>query len=116
MILSVIIPAYNEEKTIARVIAGIPRKISGVEMVSVIVIDDGSEDSTSEEAKKAGADIVIRHRKNMGLAVSFRQGLDAALENNSGAIINIDADGQYDSSEIPKIAEPILSGKADLVL
>ncbi|MEM3555947.1 MAG: glycosyltransferase family 2 protein [Candidatus Micrarchaeia archaeon] len=116
MKLAVIIPAYNEEKTIGKVIREIPRKISGVNKVEVIVVDDGSTDGTASEALKAGADRVIRHKVNKGLAVSFRDGLDAALESKADVIVNLDADFQYNPKEIPKLIKPIIDGEADLVL
>ena len=80
--LVVMIPAYNEEKTIGKVITEIPRKIDGVFEVLVLVIDDGSTDRTVEVAEKAGANIIIHHKMNRGLAASFRDGLEASLKMN----------------------------------
>lgn len=114
--LVVMIPAYNEEATIGQVIKEIPRRIEYIERVDVVVIDDGSTDNTSKEAKKAGADYILRHKKNIGLAVAFRDGLDTALKLGAGIIVNTDADFQYNQQEIPKLIKPILEGKADVVL
>ncbi len=112
--LVVMIPAYNEEEAIASVIKEIPRDCCGE--VEVVVIDDGSTDDTYNEAMKAGADRVIRFKKNKGLAPAFRAGLEKALSLGADIIVNTDADGQYDGIEIPKLIKPILDNKADVVL
>ncbi len=108
------IPAYNEEKTIASVVAGIPRDIA--EEVLVVVVDDGSTDNSAKEAAKAGADKVVRHKRNMGLACAFRRGIEEALALNADIIVNIDADGQYVGGEIRQLIQPIQDGEADIVL
>jgi glycosyltransferase involved in cell wall biosynthesis len=80
------------------------------------VINDGSTDKTSEAAKKAGADRIVKFTSNKGLALAFKEGLNTALEMRADVIVNIDADGQYNAKEIPKLIKPILEGKADIVL
>ena len=109
----VIIPAYNEENTIAKVIGEIPRDIS--DSVEVLVIDDGSSDNTVTIAKKAGADHVISHGYNKGLGIAFQTGIRNALEIGADIIINIDADGQFNPGDIPKLIKPIVEQKADMV-
>jgi len=116
MKLVIMIPAYNEEKTIAAVIEEIPRKVDGINSMEVLVIDDGSTDGTIEQAMKAGIDRVVSHKVNQGLGNAFRDGLNAALEMGADIIVNIDADGQYNAKEIPKLIKPILETKADIVL
>lgn len=116
MKLVVMIPSYNEEETIASVIREIPRSIPGVDTVEVLVINDGSTDRTVEEARRAGADTIISFKKNKGLALGFRAGLETALSMGADIIVNTDADGQYDGTEIPKLIQPILDNKADFVL
>ncbi len=116
MHLVVQIPAYNEAETIGEVIRGIPREIPGVERVTVLVVDDGSTDGTGAIARSAGADIVIRHRRNRGLAAAFQTGFDAALRLGADIIVNVDADGQYDPGDIPALIAPILRGEADIVV
>lgn len=113
--LVVMIPAYNEEKTIKKVIESIPRKIHGVEVVIPIVIDDGSNDHTATKAVEAGA-LVVSNTKNQGLAFSFRHGIETALKLGASIIVNTDADNQYDQSQIPDLIEPILNRRADMVL
>ncbi|MDD5163923.1 MAG: glycosyltransferase family 2 protein [Candidatus ainarchaeum sp.] len=111
----VLIPAFNEEKTIARVIKEIPKKILGIGEIKIIVVNDGSSDRTIEEAKKAGAGLVVSHESNKGLGVAFRTGIENALKAGADIIVNIDADMQFNPKDIPKIIRPILDGKADFV-
>ncbi|MCD1296038.1 glycosyltransferase family 2 protein [Methanocella sp. CWC-04] len=114
MKLVVMIPAYNEEQTIGAVIREIPR--DACEKVEVVVIDDGSTDNTYGEALKAGADKIVKFKRNRGLAPAFRAGLETALSMGADIIVNTDADGQYDGMEIPKLIKPILDRNADVVL
>ena len=116
MKLIVTIPAYNEEKTIARVIKEIPRNIAGINEVKVLVINDGSSDDTVRIAKEAGADYIISNPGNQGLAYSFRRGLETALKLGADIIVNTDADFQYNQTEIPKLIQPILRGEAEMVI
>lgn len=116
MKLIVIIPAYNEEDTVANVIREISRNILGVDKTEILVINDGSTDHTAEVAKEAGADRVVSHKKNMGLGITFKDGLEEALRMGADIIVNTDADGQYNGAEIPRLIEPILKGEADIVI
>lgn len=114
--LVVTIPAYNEEPTIGQVIREIPRQIAGVDRVFVLVIDDGSRDRTAEVAREAGADFILTHRGNRGLAITFRHGLDAALSLGADIIANTDADNHYDQTRIPELVAPIVAGEADIAI
>ncbi|MDP2949302.1 MAG: glycosyltransferase family 2 protein, partial [Chloroflexota bacterium] len=116
MKLVITIPAYNEERTIAKVIAEIPRSIPGIDSVEVVVINDGSSDATVAKATEAGADQVVSFKRNMGLATAFRVGLETALARGADIIVNTDADFQYDQTQIPDLVAPILEGRADIVL
>ncbi len=116
MRLAVIIPAYNEASKIGTVVASIPRSDPGVDHTEVIVVDDGSDDNTSEAARAAGADVVYRHRQNCGVVNAFASGVTIALHRGADIIVNIDADGQFDPDEIPRLITPIIDGKADVVL
>ncbi len=116
MKLIVQIPCLNEEATLARTIADIPRRIGGVDLVEVLVVDDGSTDRTVEVARAAGADHIVCNTRNVGLAWSFRRGLDAALAAGADIIVNTDGDNQYAGGDIPKLIAPILRGDADIVI
>ncbi len=115
MKLIVMIPAYNEEDTLGRAIGEIPRSFQGIDVVEILVVDDGSHDRTVEVARSAGADYVISLKRNYGLTVAFRTGLQACLERGADIVTNTDADCQYVPSEIPLLVAPILSGEADMV-
>jgi len=112
MKIVIVIPAFNEEDTIASVISDIPK----FEESEVLVIDDGSLDSTAERARQAGVARVFSFPRNRGLAQAFKKGVEIALEMGADIIVTIDADGQYDAKEIPLIVQPILDGKGDMVL
>jgi len=105
-----IIPAYNEESTIGDVIKGTSPFVD-----DILVINDGSTDNTSDIAKSAGA-TVIDNIVNRGLGRTIQHGYDEAIKRGADIVIQIDADGQYDPGEIPKLIQPILENKADLVL
>ena len=116
MKLIVQIPALNEGETIAAVIADIPRSIPGVQRVEVLIVDDGSSDDTVAVALRAGADHVVRHTANKGLATAYQTGIDAALRLGADIIVNTDADNQYPGAEIPRLVAPIVAGSADIVI
>lgn len=116
MRLIVNIPAYNEAKTIADVIRKIPRHIKGIDEVKVQVVDDGSSDRTVEVAKDAGVDFVVSHPRNMGVGAAFKTAVESALGHGADIMVNIDADGQFPASDIPKFTELIVAGKADMVV
>ncbi len=116
MKLIVQIPCFNEEQTLSQTIADIPRVIPGVEVVEVLVIDDGSTDRTVRVAREAGADHVVKHKTNRGLAQTFRTGIDSCLRLGADIIVNTDGDNQYAGSCIPMLIQPILNGEADMVI
>lgn len=125
MKLIVNIPAFNEEKEIGKTIQKIRNSFAldfYAQSGSIIterliqVVDDGSTDRTAQIAKESGADLVISYRPNRRLAYSFKQAMENSLENGADIMVNIDADGQFDPNEIPKILSPILEGKADMVI
>jgi len=104
------IPAYNEERTIARIVLTAQKYVD-----RVIVCDDGSTDMTGEIAERLGAE-VIRHERNMGKGAALRTLFMRAMELGSDIVVTLDGDGQHDPSEIPKVVDPIVKGKADMVV
>ncbi len=113
MKIVVAIPAYNEEKTIGQVISDISKTLDKKNH-EIIVINDGSSDSTEATAKKAGA-TVYSHPRNFGLAEAFKTSMQKALEHKADIIVHTDADGQYEASDIPSLIEKVQQGN-DLVL
>jgi len=111
--IAVVIPAYNEEPTVASVVHGIPREIGG-RAVEVIVVIDGSDDRTAEEARAAGA-LVCDVPINRGQGLILMLGYWLAFKRGAEFIATTDADGQYDETEFDRVLEPILSGRADFV-
>jgi glycosyltransferase involved in cell wall biosynthesis len=114
MMLVVTIPAFNEQETVGQVISDIPKQIPGIDEIKIVVVDDGSTDSTAEVASKAGA-YVHSQGHNKGLGAAFSQGMRTALSLGADIIVNIDADGQFEAKDIAKLVEPILQNKADMV-
>ena len=116
MKLIIMIPAYNEEESISQVIENIPRNYENIQEVKILVINDGSTDNTEEIARRAGADYIVKNKKNLGLAKTFQKGLLTALEKKADIIVNIDADNQYNPNEISKLIKPIIKNKAEIVI
>jgi len=111
--IGVVIPAYNEEPTVGAVVRGIPREIGG-KAVEVIVVVDGSDDRTADEARSAGA-LVCDVPHNRGQGLIFMLGYWLAFKRGAEFIATTDADGQYDETEFDRVLEPLLSGHADFV-
>ena len=105
--ISVVIPAYNEAMSVGEVIANCKGFCD-----QIVVVDDGGTDDTYTAAKNGGAE-VVRNEKNLGIAKAVQRGLEAA---DGEIIVTLDADGQHDPEDIPKLIKPIIDEKADVVL
>jgi glycosyltransferase involved in cell wall biosynthesis len=110
--LVVLMPALNEEATIADTIRRIPRPMPDIGSVQVVVINDGSTDRTVAEAQAAGA-TVLSHGQRLGVGAAFQTGLGEALAMGADLVVSIDADGQFDPATIPALIEPVVAGRAD---
>ena len=110
MIKVACIPAYNEERTIGKVVV---RALPYVDQV--LVCDDGSGDMTAAIAEKLGAK-VIRHEQNMGKGEAFRSLFSACRDMGADVMITIDGDDQHDPADIPKLVDPLTKGYADVVI
>jgi glycosyltransferase involved in cell wall biosynthesis len=108
----VVIPAYNEEKRIAAVVAGIHASLPDAE---VVVINDCSRDETAVAARLAGA-IVISHPFNMGYGAAIQTGYKYARDKGYDYLVQLDADGQHDPTCIPALLSPVVAGEADIAI
>ncbi len=104
------IPAFNEERSIARIIIEAQKHVD-----TVIVCDDGSTDLTAQIAERLGAD-VVRHDGNCGYGAAIKSLFKRALEFGADVLVTLDGDGQHDASEIPQVIVPIIEGDTDVVI
>jgi glycosyltransferase involved in cell wall biosynthesis len=116
MKLIIQIPCYNEGASLPVTLKALPRSVEGFDKVEWLIINDGSTDNTVESAKASGIDHIVSFTKNQGLARAFIAGLDACIKLGADVIVNTDADNQYNSADIPLLVEPILNGKAEIVV
>jgi len=111
--LAVVIPAYDEEPTVADVIREIPGQAAGLSAETIVVVD-GARDRTAAVAAAAGA-LVCEVQVNRGQGAALRLGYWLARARGAQVIVTIDADGQYEPSEIDRVLEPVVAGRADFV-
>lgn len=116
MKLIIQIPCYNEADTLEVVLNNLPRELEGIDTIEYLIVNDGSSDRTVEIAQKWGVHHIIHFSQNKGLARGFMAGLDGCLRNGADIIVNTDADNQYRGEDIKRLIQPILDGKADMVV
>ncbi len=110
--LLVAMPAFNEQKTVDRVVCGVPNSLPGIDAVDVLVVDDGSDDRTALVAQEAGAR-VVHHTRRRGVGAAFHTALAFGIDHGADLIVTIDADGQFDPATIPALIRPVVAGEAD---
>lgn len=108
--VAAVIPAFNEEGKIGRVLRKIPPGI----VDAIIVVDDCSRDGTSGEARAGGA-IVLRHEVNQGVGAGIRTGIDYAIQHGFDVVTILSGDDQHDPTELPTVLKPLETGQADFV-
>jgi glycosyltransferase involved in cell wall biosynthesis len=116
MHLIIQIPCYNEAQSLPATLADIPLRITGIDTIETMIIDDGSTDGTIDVARRLGVDHIIRLPGHKGLAIAFQAGLDTCLKLGADIIVNTDGDNQYPQAEIPRLIDPILHNEADIVI
>ena len=110
------IPCYNEAPYLRDTVQALPKALRGIDVIEYLVIDDGSDDGTSEIAQEAGVHHIIRLTHHSGLAASFAAGLEASLRNAADVIVNTDADNQYFAEDIQRLIDPILDFQAEMTV
>lgn len=113
MKVAIIIPAYNEEKTLEGVLKSLPKRFPKVDTLEVIVVSDGSRDKTAQIAA-INKVTLIEHDLNRGLGSALGTGFTYVRRNNFDALITFDADGQHNSEDIWPVLRPIIYKKADV--
>ena len=110
------VPCLNEEDTLPLVLRSIPKQIPGIDEIIILIIDDGSSDRTVEVAEAHGVTHFVRHARNQGLGRSFHDGVQRALDLGADIVVNTDGDNQYPQERISDLVQPIIAGKADIVI
>ena len=116
MKLVIQIPCFNEEQTLPQTVRDLPKSIPGIDLIEILVVNDGSTDRTAEVALATGAHHVLNLGTRRGLAHAFAAGLERARALGADIVVNTDGDNQYVGADIPKLVEPILLGRADMVV
>jgi glycosyltransferase involved in cell wall biosynthesis len=110
------IPCFNESQTLPQTLAALPRSVPGFDRVEWLIVDDGSTDGTADIARMLGVDHVVQLPHNQGLARAFMAGIEACLKAGADVIVNTDADNQYDAGAIPRLVQPIVESRAQIVI
>lgn len=116
MKLIIQIPCYNEAETLEIALNDLPKEIEGIDEIEYLIINDGSTDKTVEVALNWGVHHIVSFTRNKGLAKGFMAGIEACLSYGADIIVNTDADNQYCGEDIAKLVQPILEGRADIVV
>lgn len=116
MKLIIQIPCYNEAQNLPATLHSLPRSLPGIDVIEYLIIDDGSTDGTAEIAEACGVHHIVKLVGHKGLAAAFTAGLEASIHHGADIIVNTDADNQYLAEDIAVLIEPILAGRAQIVV
>lgn len=116
MKLIIQIPCYNEEATLGVTLNDLPRQLSGIERIEKVVVNDGSTDRTLQVAREHGVEHIVDFPRHQGLARAFMAGIETSLAAGADIIVNTDADNQYCGADVAALIQPILDGKAHIVI
>ena len=109
--ISIVIPVYNEENSIVRVITQIKEALNQF-LYQILIVDDGSRDNTGTVAKEQQVDVIF-NETSLGYGAALRKGFE---NSKYEIIVSLDGDGQYDPRDIPRLVDPILMHRADIVI
>src|SRR4029078_11203137 len=115
MKLVIQIPCFNEESQLTKTVRELPTSLPGIDTIEILVVNDESDDRTEEVARDLGLN-VVSIPVNRGLAYAFMAGIEASLAHGADIIVNTDADNQYRADSLGALVEPVLAGRADLVI
>jgi glycosyltransferase involved in cell wall biosynthesis len=116
MKLVIQLPCHNEEESLPRTLADLPRRVTGFDSIEWLLVDDGSTDRSVETARAHGIDHVVSLPGRRGLATAFLAGLEAALQRGADVVVSTDADNQYRGADVEALVRPIVEGRADMVV
>ncbi len=116
MKLIIQIPCFNEAQVLTQTIHSLPDYLPGVDEIEYLIVDDGSSDETIRVAQEAGVHHIVRLPAHLGLAAAFMAGLEASVKLGADVIVNTDADNQYQAEDIQRLLEPVLAGRAQMVI
>jgi len=115
MKLVIQIPCFNEESQLTKTVRELPTSLPGIDTIEILVVNDGSDDHTEEVARSLGLN-VVSIPVNRGLAYAFMAGIEVSLAHGADIVVNTDADNQYRADDLAALVEPVLAGRADLVI
>lgn len=116
MKLLIQVPCYNEQDNLPQTVSDLPKHLPGIDKIELQLIDDGSSDNTAQVIERLKPDYVITFKQNKGLAAAFRAGMENAIKVGADILVNTDADNQYVGADIAKLVQPIVEGRADVVV